>query len=38
MEWWYEQGFSKTRVEPTQVIDHSFVDHAIERLGRYGAR
>jgi NitT/TauT family transport system substrate-binding protein len=38
VQWWFDQGYMKTRVEPTQVIDHSFVDYAIERLGRYSAR
>jgi ABC-type nitrate/sulfonate/bicarbonate transport system substrate-binding protein len=35
VEWWTSQGFIKTRVEPAAVVDHSFVDYAIERLGRY---
>ena len=36
--WWYDHGYTKTRVDPTQVVDHSFVDYAIERLGRYAPR
>jgi hypothetical protein len=38
VQWWFDRGYMKTLVEPTQVIDHSFVDYAIERLGRYSAR
>jgi NitT/TauT family transport system substrate-binding protein len=37
MEWWTSQGFIKTRVEPTAVVDQSFVDYAVERLGRYAS-
>jgi NitT/TauT family transport system substrate-binding protein len=32
--WWYDHGYTRTRVDPAQVVDHSFVDYAIERLGR----
>jgi hypothetical protein len=32
--WWYDHGYTRTRVEPAQVVDHSFVDYAIARLGR----
>jgi len=35
VEWWTSQGFIKTRVDPADVVDHSFVDYAIERLGHY---
>jgi NitT/TauT family transport system substrate-binding protein len=38
VQWWFDQGYSKTRVDPMQVIDHSFVDWALERLGPYAAR
>jgi hypothetical protein len=38
VEWWTNQGFIKTRVDPADVVDHSFVDYAIERLGRYAPR
>src|SRR5438067_6072115 len=38
VDWWTAQGFVKTRVEPSQIVDHSFVDYAIERLGRYAPR
>jgi ABC-type nitrate/sulfonate/bicarbonate transport system substrate-binding protein len=32
--WWYDRGYTRTRIDPAQVVDHSFVDYAIERLGR----
>jgi len=32
--WWYDHGYTRSRVDPAQVVDHSFVDYAIERLGR----
>jgi ABC-type nitrate/sulfonate/bicarbonate transport system substrate-binding protein len=35
IEWWIRYGYVRTRVDPAQVVDHSFVDYAIERLGRY---
>jgi ABC-type nitrate/sulfonate/bicarbonate transport system substrate-binding protein len=36
--WWYDHGFTKTRVDPAQVVDHSFVDYAIGVLGRAAPR
>ena len=30
-----EHGYVRARVDPTQVVDNSFVDYAIDRLGRY---
>jgi NitT/TauT family transport system substrate-binding protein len=38
VEWWSNRGYVRTRVDPNQVVDNSFVDYAIERLGRYSAR
>ncbi|SRR5581483_8400834 len=38
VDWWVAHGYVKTRVDVTQVVDHSFVDYAIERLGRYPGR
>jgi ABC-type nitrate/sulfonate/bicarbonate transport system substrate-binding protein len=35
LEWWVNQGHVRTRVDPAQVVDNSFVDYAIDRLGRY---
>jgi len=35
VDWWTSQGFIKTRVDPAEVVDNSFVDYAIARLGRY---
>jgi len=35
VEWWIDHGYVKGRVDPAQVVDNSFVDYAIERLGRY---
>jgi NitT/TauT family transport system substrate-binding protein len=35
IDWWVEHGYVKTRLDPAQVVDHSFVDYAIERLGHY---
>jgi NitT/TauT family transport system substrate-binding protein len=32
--WWFDHGYTRTRVDPAQIVDHSFVDYAIERLGR----
>jgi NitT/TauT family transport system substrate-binding protein len=32
--WWYDHGYTRARVDPAQVVDHSYVDYAIERLGR----
>jgi NitT/TauT family transport system substrate-binding protein len=37
VDWWTEQGFIKTRVNAADVVDHSFVDYAVQRLGRYAA-
>jgi NitT/TauT family transport system substrate-binding protein len=36
--WWTRHGYVRTRVDPAQVVDNSFVDYAIERLGRYTPR
>ena len=35
VEWWVNIGYVRARVDPTQVVDNSFVDYAIDRLGRY---
>jgi NitT/TauT family transport system substrate-binding protein len=34
VQWWFDRGYTRTHVDPTQIVDHSFVDYAIERLGR----
>src|SRR5581483_5290734 len=36
--WWYDHGYVKTRVDPAQVVDHSFVDYARAALGDAGTR
>ena len=38
VDWWLARGYVKTRVDVAQVVDDSFVDYAIERLGRYTPR
>jgi NitT/TauT family transport system substrate-binding protein len=38
VQWWFELGYSPRRIDPSEVIDHSFVDYAVERLGRYDER
>jgi hypothetical protein len=38
VEWLINHGYVKVRIDPAQVVDHSFVDYAIERLGRYAPR
>jgi NitT/TauT family transport system substrate-binding protein len=38
VDWWVARGYVKTRVDVAQVVDDSFVDYAIERLGRHPAR
>jgi NitT/TauT family transport system substrate-binding protein len=35
VEWWSAQGYIRARVVPASVVDNSFVDYAIERLGHY---
>jgi NitT/TauT family transport system substrate-binding protein len=35
VEWWVNIGYVRARVDPAQVVDNSFVDYAIDRLGRY---
>jgi NitT/TauT family transport system substrate-binding protein len=34
-DWWVAHGYVKTRVDNSQLVDNSFVDYAIQRLGRY---
>ena len=38
VERWVNAGQVRTRVDPAQVVDNSFVDYAIDRLGRYTPR
>jgi NitT/TauT family transport system substrate-binding protein len=38
VEWWFNHGYVQRRVDPTVIVDNSFVDYAIERLGRYTPR
>jgi hypothetical protein len=35
MEWWINHGYVQGRLDPAQVVDNSFVDDAVARLGRY---
>jgi ABC-type nitrate/sulfonate/bicarbonate transport system substrate-binding protein len=35
VEWWFTHGYVQRRVDPALIVDNSFVDYAIERLGRY---
>jgi len=35
VEWWINHGYVQGRLDPAQVVDNSFVDYAVERLGRY---
>ena len=37
-DWLAQHGLVRTKVDLGQVIDHSFVDYALGRLGRYAAR
>ena len=32
--WWYDHGYTRTRVDPAQVVDHSLWTTPSERLGR----
>jgi NitT/TauT family transport system substrate-binding protein len=38
VEWWINHGYVQGQVDASQAIDNSFVDYAIERLGRYTPR
>lgn len=38
VDWWYQHGYVQTRVDPAQVVDNSFVDQALTRLGPYQRR
>ena len=38
VEWWSSHNYVRGRVDPGQVVDNSFVDYAIDRLGRHAAR
>jgi NitT/TauT family transport system substrate-binding protein len=38
IEWWASKGHLPAPVDPAPMVDNSFVDYAIERLGRYQAR
>ncbi len=38
VEWWTDHGYVQGHVDPASVVDNSFVDYAIERLGRYTPR
>jgi NitT/TauT family transport system substrate-binding protein len=38
VNWWADHGYVQTRIDPAQVVDHSFVDYAVGRLGKYAAR
>jgi NitT/TauT family transport system substrate-binding protein len=35
VEWWINHGYVRAHVNPESVVDNSFVDYAIDRLGRY---
>ncbi|HZU04694.1 MAG TPA: ABC transporter substrate-binding protein [Chloroflexota bacterium] len=38
IDWWVSRGYLPARVDPAQIVDHSFVDYALARLGRYAPR
>jgi NitT/TauT family transport system substrate-binding protein len=38
VEWWINHNYVQGRIEPAQVVDNSFADYAVERLGRYTPR
>ena len=35
IDWWVSRGYMPSRVEPASVVDHSFVEYALARLGPY---
>jgi ABC-type nitrate/sulfonate/bicarbonate transport system substrate-binding protein len=37
IQWWLDNGYVKNRVDVAQVVDNTFVDYAVARLGRYAA-
>ena len=37
-DWLAQHGLVRTKVDLVQVIDHSFVDYALGRLGHYAVR
>jgi NitT/TauT family transport system substrate-binding protein len=38
VDWWADHGYVQARIDPAQVVDNSFVDYAIARLGQYDRR
>ena len=38
IEWWGAHGYLSVRVDAAQLVDNSFVDYAIDRLGSYVPR
>ncbi len=38
IQWWIDNGYVKNRVDVSQVVDNTFVDYALARLGPYAAR
>ena len=38
IEWWVTHGYLSSRIDAAQLVDNSFVDYAIDRLGSYVAR
>jgi ABC-type nitrate/sulfonate/bicarbonate transport system substrate-binding protein len=38
IDWWVAKGLLATRVDPNSIVDHSFADYAVERLGKYVPR
>ena len=38
VEWWINHNYVQGRIEAAQVVDNSFADYAVERLGRYTPR
>ena len=38
VEWWVTRGYARSRVDVAQMVDNSFVDYAIARLGRHTSR
>jgi NitT/TauT family transport system substrate-binding protein len=38
IEWWVNHGYLGSRIDAAQLVDNSFVDYALDRLGSYVAR
>jgi hypothetical protein len=38
IDWWVAHAYVQTRIDAAEVVDNSFADYAIERLGRYATQ